>query len=69
MPGIRKRSVNTHTDGQQFLEYNITFPSVEKTSTGRKPCTIREHIIGIVIVSELDFDNVTCLWSCNVYAL
>ena len=49
------------------LEYNITFPSIEKT--GRKPCFIREHIIGIVMVSERDFDNVTCVWSCNVYAL
>ena len=49
------------------LEYNITFLSIEKT--GRKPCSIREHIIGIVIVSERDFDNVTCVWSYNVYAL
>ena len=39
------------------LEYNITAPSIEKT--GRKPCSIREHIIGIVMVSECDFDNVT----------
>ena len=50
-----------------LLEYNITFLSIEKT--GRKPCSIREHIIGIVMVSELDFDNVTCVWSYNVYAL
>ena len=50
-----------------ILEYNITFLSVEKT--GRKPCSIREHIIGIVMVSERDFDNVTCIWSYNVYAL
>ena len=48
-------------------EYNITFLSIEKT--GRKPCLIREHIIGIVMVSERDFDNVTCVWSYNVYAL
>ena len=48
------------------LEYNITFLSIEKT--GRKPCSSREHIIGIVIVSERDFDNVTCVWSYNVYA-
>ena len=39
------------------LEYNITFFSIEKT--GRKPCSIREHIIGIVVVWERDFD-VTC---------
>ena len=56
------KSVKEHA-----LEYNITFPSIEKT--GRKPCSIREHIIGIVIVWERDFDNVTCVWSCNVYAL
>ena len=49
------------------LEYNITFPSIEKT--GIKPCSIREHIIDIVMVSERDFDNVTCVWSFNVYAL
>ena len=47
------------------LEYNIPFLSIEKT--GRKPCSSREHIIGIVIVSERDFDNVTCVWSYNVY--
>ena len=49
------------------LEYNITSSSIEKT--GRKPCSIREHIIGIVKVSQRDFENVTCVWSCNVYAL
>ena len=51
----------------QKLEYNITFPSIEKT--GRKPCSIREHIMGIVMVSQCDIDTVTCLWSCNVYTL
>ena len=50
-----------------WLEYNITFLSNEKT--GRKPCSIREHIIGIVMVLERDFDNVTCVWSYSVYAL
>ena len=50
-----------------FSEYNITFLFIEKT--GRKPYSIREHIIGIVMVSERDFDNVTCQWSYNVYAL
>ena len=49
------------------LEYNITFLSIEKT--GRKPCSIRKHIIGIVMVSERDLDNVICVWSYNVYAL
>ena len=49
------------------LEYNTTFHSIEKT--GRKLCSIREHIIGIVMVSERGFDNVTCVWSCNVYTL
>ena len=60
----------THAVKEQcnpYLEYNIIFPSIEKT--GRKPCSIREHIIGIVMVSKRDFDNVTCVWSCNVYAL
>ena len=42
---------------QTLLEYNLTFLSIEKT--GRKPCSIRKHIIGIVMVSERDFDNVT----------
>ena len=27
--------------------------------TDRKPCSIREQVIGIVIVSKRDFDNVT----------
>ena len=58
---------NLSTIKYRKLEYNITFLSIEKT--GRKPCSIREHIIGIVMVSERDFDNVTCVWSCNVYAL
>ena len=49
------------------LEYNTIFPTLEKTR--RKPCPIREQIIGIVMVSERDFDNVTCLWSCSSYAL
>ena len=49
------------------LEYNIIFPTIEKTD--RKPCSIREQIIGIVMVSKRDFDNVTCIWSCNVYTL
>ena len=52
---------------QSTLEYNITFLSIEKT--GRKPYSIREHIIGIVMVSERDFDNVTGVWSYNVHAL
>ena len=39
-----------------ILDHRITFLSIEKT--GRKPCSIREHIIGIVMVSERDFDNV-----------
>ena len=26
---------------------------------------IREQTIGIVMASELDFDNVTCVWSCT----
>ena len=43
------------------LEYNIVFSSVQKT--GRKPCCIREQIIGIVMASQRDFDNVTCVWS------
>ena len=47
------------------LEYNI--PTTEKT--GRKPCCIREQIIGIVMASERDFDNVTCVRSCNLHVL
>ena len=39
-----------------LLEYNITFSSIEKT--GKKPCSVRAHI-GIVMVSERDFDNLT----------
>ena len=50
-----------------LLEYDIIFPTIEKT--GRKPCCVREQIIGIVMASERDFDNVTCVWSCNLYAL
>ena len=41
-----------------YLEYNFDFPTNEKT--GRKPCSIREQIIGIAVVSKRDFDNVTC---------
>ena len=48
-------------------EYNIIFPTVEKT--GRKPCSIREQIIGIAMVSKRDFDNVTYDLSCNIYSL
>ena len=47
-----------------MLEYNIIFPAIEKTE--RKSCCIREQIIDIVMVSERDFDNVTCVLSCNV---
>ena len=43
------------------------FSAIEKT--GRKPYCIREQIIGIVMASERDFDNVTCVWCCNLYAL
>ena len=49
---------------KSLLEYNITFPSVKKT--GIKLCSVREHIICLVMVSERDFDNVTGVWSCNV---
>ena len=48
-------------------EYNIIFPTIEKT--GRNPCSVREQIIGIAVVSKRDFDNVTCDWSCGSYAL
>ena len=48
-------------------EYNIIFPTIEKT--GKKPCSIREQIIGITMVSKRDFDNVTCERSCSSYAL
>ena len=51
----------------RLLEYNIILPTIE--NTGRKPCCIREQIIGIVMASERDFDNVTCAWRCNLYAL
>ena len=42
------------------LEYNIILPTIE---TRRMSCCIREQIIGIVMASERDFDNVTCVWS------
>ena len=42
----------------KMLEYNITFPTIEKT--GRKLCCIREQLIGIAMVSKRDFDSVTC---------
>ena len=50
-----------------LLECDIIFLTVKKT--GRKPCCIREQIIGIVLVSLRDFYNLTCVWSCNLYAL
>ena len=59
-------SINEHCL-YRILEYNIIFPTVEKT--GRKPCSVREQIIGIAMVSKRDFDNVTCDWSCSSYAL
>ena len=49
------------------LEYNIILPTIKKT--GRKPRCIREQIIGIVMASERDFDNMTCLRTCNLNAL
>ena len=49
------------------LEYNTTFPTIEKTE--RKPCSIRKQMIDIVMVSKRDFDNVTYDWGCNSYAL
>ena len=52
---------------QNLSEYNIIFPFIEKT--GRKPCCIREQMIGIAMVSKHDFDNVTFDWSCNINAL
>ena len=35
------------------------FPTIDKT--GKKPCSIRVQIIGIAVVSERDFDNMTCV--------
>ena len=52
---------------QLKLEYNIILPTIERT--GRKPCCIIEQIIGIVMASGRDFNNVTCVLSCNLYAL
>ena len=49
------------------LECNIICPGFEKT--GGKPRCIREQIVGISVVSEYDFDTLTFVWSCNVYAL
>ena len=40
----------------ELLEYNMIFITIQKT--GRKPCCIREQIIGIAMA---DFDNVTCV--------
>ena len=39
------------------VNVNITLLSIERT--GRKPCSIREKVIGIVMVSERKFDNLT----------
>ena len=41
-----------------LVEYNIIFATGEKT--GRKPCCIREQILGIANGSERDFGNFTC---------
>ena len=46
-----------------ILEY---FPTIEETK--RNPCSVREQIIGIAMVSKRDFDNVTYDWICNIYA-
>ena len=51
----------------QILIATSIFPTIEKT--GRKLSCIREQIIGIVMASECDFENVTCIWSCNLHAL
>ena len=42
-------------------EYYINFPTTE--NAGGKPCYTRVQIIGIAMVSEREFDNVTCVWS------
>ena len=38
-------------------KYNIIFTAIEKT--GRKPCGIKEQIMGIVMPLKCDFNNVT----------
>ena len=48
----------------QILEYNIILLTVEKTE--RKSCCTEEQIMGIAMVSESDFDNVTCDWNYKV---
>ena len=57
-------SVDIRFDLERYL---LNIPTIEKTE--RKPCSIREQIIGIVMVSKRDFDNMTYSWSCNMYAL
>ena len=49
------------------LEYKIILPPSKRLK--KKPCSNREQIMGIAMVSERDFDNVTYDWSCNIYAL
>ena len=62
LPNSRRQTVTDH------LEYNIIFPTIEKTE--RKPSSSREQqIIGIVMVSKRDFDNVTYDWNCDIYSL
>ena len=50
-----------------IVEHNIIFLSIEMIR--RKPCCIREQIIGIAMVSKRDFENVTSVEICNMYAL
>ena len=64
---VRIWQAQSPTRNAFLLEYNIIFPTLE--NTGRKPCSIREQIIGIAMASGCDFDKVTCIWTHNEYEL
>ena len=49
-----------------LLEYNIIFLTMK--NNGRKPCCMREHIIGVAMVSERDFYNLT-FSTCRMYGV
>ena len=52
-----------HLCSQLVWSFGLDF---EKT--GGKLCCIGEHIIGIVMASQSDFGNMTCMWIGNWYA-
>ena len=49
--------------------YNIKLFSPLLKRREKTRVVLEKKMIGIAMVSERDFDNVTCVCSCNVYAL